>query len=110
LKTAAFFSRAAPRICPPGVFRHHPDELVRGLRYFRDVPGGLIAIAAGTVIAWGSDLFGLGYGGLNVSSVGDALSHFGFSFPAPAVGHVFAGFKFIGIILVTAIRFALPDG
>src|ERR1700684_2313892 len=70
-----------------------------GVRYFREVPGGLIAIAAGTLIAWGSNLFGLGYGGLSVSNVGDALSRFGFSFPVPAVGHVFAGFKFIGIIL-----------
>src|ERR1700690_3826300 len=80
-----------------------------GVRYFRDVPGGLIAIAAGTLIAWGSDLFGLGYGGLSVSSVGDAFSHFGFSFPVPAVDHVFAGFKFIGIILVTAIPFGIYD-
>ena len=37
-----------------------------GVRYFQDVPGGLIAIAAGTLIAWGSNLFGLGYGGLSV--------------------------------------------
>src|SRR6202789_803964 len=80
-----------------------------GVRYFREVPGGLIAIAAGTLIAWGSNLFGLGYGGLSVSNVGDALSHFGFSFPVPAVDHVFAGFKFIGIILVTAIPFGIYD-
>src|SRR6201994_66920 len=80
-----------------------------GVRYFRDVPGGLIAIAAGTIIAWGSDLFGLGDGGLSVGSVGDALSHFGFSFPVPAVDHVFAGFKFIGVILVTAIPFGIYD-
>jgi AGZA family xanthine/uracil permease-like MFS transporter len=80
-----------------------------GVRYFRDVPGGLIAIAAGTIIAWGSDLFGLGYGGLNLSSVGDAFSHFGFSFPVLAIGHVFSGFQFIGIILVTAIPFGIYD-
>ena len=80
-----------------------------GVRYFQDVPGGLIAIAAGTLIAWGSNIFGLGYGGLSVGSVGDAFSHFGFSFPIPAVGHVFSGFKFIGIILVTAIPFGIYD-
>ena len=80
-----------------------------GVRYFQDVPGGLIAIAAGTLIAWGSNLFGLGYGGLSVGSVGDAFSHFGFSFPIPAVGHVFSGFKFIGVILVTAIPFGIYD-
>ena len=45
-----------------------------GVRYFRDVPGALIAIAAGTIIAWESDLFGLGYGGLpGLSGVGDAF-------------------------------------
>ena len=80
-----------------------------GVRYFREVPGGLIAIAAGTIIAWGSNIFGLGYGGLSVGNVGDAFSHFGFSFPIPAVDHVFSGFKFIGIILVTAIPFGIYD-
>ena len=60
-----------------------------GVRYFQDVPGGLIAIAAGTLIAWGSNIFGLGYGGLSVGSVGDAFSHFGFSFPIPAVATSF---------------------
>src|ERR1700676_4507550 len=80
-----------------------------GVRYFQGVPGGLIAIAAGTLIAWGSDLFGLGYGGLSFGAVGDAVSHFGFSFPVPAVGHVFSGFKFLGIILITAIPFGIYD-
>src|SRR5271154_696202 len=80
-----------------------------GVRYFQDVPGGLIAIAAGTLIAWGSNIFGLGYGGLSVGGVGGAFSHFGFSFPIPAVGHVFSGFKFIGVILVTAIPFGIYD-
>src|SRR6266851_10043792 len=46
-----------------------------GVRYFQGVPGGLVAIAAGTIIAWGSNLFGLGYGGLSVGAVGDAVSH-----------------------------------
>jgi adenine/guanine/hypoxanthine permease len=80
-----------------------------GVRYYQGVPGGLIAIAAGTIIAWGSNLFGLGYGGLTVSAVGDAVSHFGFSFPIPAVGHVFSGFEWLGIILVTAIPFGIYD-
>jgi AGZA family xanthine/uracil permease-like MFS transporter len=80
-----------------------------GVRYYQGVPGGLIAIAVGTIIAWGSNLFGLGYGGLTVSAVGDAVSHFGFSFPIPAVGHVFSGFKWLGIILVTAIPFGIYD-
>ena len=80
-----------------------------GVRYFQDVPGGLVAIAAGTLIAWGSNIFGLGYGGLSVATVGDAFSHFGFSFPLPAIGHVFSGFKFLAVILVTAIPFGIYD-
>jgi len=80
-----------------------------GVRYYQGVPGGLIAIAAGTIIAWGSNIFGLGYGGLTLGAVGDAVSHFGFSVPLPAVGHVFSGFKWLGIILVTAIPFGIYD-
>ncbi len=80
-----------------------------GVRYYQGVPGGLIAIAAGTIIAWGSNVFGLGYGGLTVGAVGDAVSHFGFSFPLPAVGHVFSGFTWLGVILVTAIPFGIYD-
>jgi AGZA family xanthine/uracil permease-like MFS transporter len=80
-----------------------------GVRYFQDVPGGLIAIAPGTIIARGSNIFGLGYGGLSVGSVGDAFSHFGFTIPIPAVGHVLSGFKDIGIILDTAIPFGIYD-
>src|SRR5476651_2317494 len=67
-----------------------------GVRYFGGVPGGLVAIIVGTIIAWGSNIFGLGYGGLSFGAVGDAVSHFGFSFPLPAVGHVFSGFQFLG--------------
>ncbi len=80
-----------------------------GVRYYQGVPGGLVAIAAGTVIAWGSNLFGLGYGGLSVGAVGAAFSHFGFSIPLPAVGHVFSGFKYLGVILITAIPFGIYD-
>jgi len=80
-----------------------------GVRYYGGVPGGLVAIAAGTIIAWGSNLFGLNYGGLSVAQIGDAVSHFGFSFPVPAVGHVFHGFQYLGVILVTAIPFGIYD-
>ena len=54
-------------------------------------------------------MFGLGYGGLSLGAVGDAVSHFGFSFPMPAVDHVFSGFKYLGVILVTAIPFGIYD-
>jgi AGZA family xanthine/uracil permease-like MFS transporter len=78
-----------------------------GVRYPRGIPAGLVAIAVGTVIAWGSGL--LGMGGMSVSKLAASLSNFGFSVPLPAVGHVFSGFDFIGIILVTAIPFGIYD-
>jgi AGZA family xanthine/uracil permease-like MFS transporter len=80
-----------------------------GVRYFRGIPAGLVAIAVGMIIAWGSNLFGLGLGGLSVKGVGDAFASFGFSVPVPAVGQVFSGFEFLGIILVTAVPFGIYD-
>ena len=46
------------------LLRHHPGELVRRLQIPEGIPAGLVAIAVGMLIAWGSNLFGLGYGGL----------------------------------------------
>ena len=56
-----------------------------GVKYPRGIPAGLVAIAVGMIIAWGSNLFGLGLGGLSVKGVGDAFANFGFSVPIPAV-------------------------
>ncbi len=80
-----------------------------GVTYFRNLPAGLIAIAVGMIIAWGSNLFGIGIGGLSVKGVGDAFANFGFSVPIPAFNYVFSGFEFLGIILVTAIPFGIYD-
>ena len=80
-----------------------------GIKYPRNIPAGLVAIAVGTAIAWGSNLFGLGLGGMSVEKLGAAFSSFGFSVPLPAIGHVFSGFEFLGIILVTAIPFGIYD-
>src|SRR6476660_3029985 len=80
-----------------------------GYKYPKGIPAGLVAIAAGMLIAWGSNLFGLGYGGLSLKGLGDAFASFGFSVPIPAVGQVFSGFEFLGIILVTAIPFGIYD-
>src|ERR1700716_4194047 len=80
-----------------------------GVKYPKGIPAGLVAIAVGMVIAWGSNLFGLGLGGVSVQKVGEAFSSFGFSVPLPAIGHVFSGFEFLGIILVTAIPFGIYD-
>ncbi len=80
-----------------------------GVRYPKAIPAGLVAIAAGMLIAWGSNLFGLGLGGLSVKGLGDAFANFGFSVPIPAISEVFSGFEFLGIILVTAIPFGIYD-
>jgi adenine/guanine/hypoxanthine permease len=80
-----------------------------GVRYPKGIPAGLVAIAVGTAIAWGSSLFGPALGGVSVQKVGEAFANFGFSVPLPAVGHVFSGFEFLGIILVTAIPFGIYD-
>jgi len=80
-----------------------------GYRYPKGIPAGLVAIAAGMLIAWGSTLFGLNYGGMSLAKLGAAFSTFGFSVPLPAFGTVFSGFEFLGIILVTAIPFGIYD-
>jgi len=80
-----------------------------GVRYFGGVPGGLIAIAAGTAIAWGSTILGLGYGDLSLAKLGASVANFGFSTPSPAIEHTFGGFKYLGVILVTAIPFGIYD-
>jgi len=80
-----------------------------GVRYFKGIPAGLVAIAVGTLIAWGSTALGLNYGGLTLEKLTGSLASFGFSVPIPAFGHVFSGFEFIGIILVTAIPFGIYD-
>jgi adenine/guanine/hypoxanthine permease len=80
-----------------------------GFRYPKGIPAGLVAIAAGMLIAWGSNLFGLNYGGLSLQKLASSVSSFGFSVPLPAYNEVFSGFEFLGIILVTAIPFGIYD-
>jgi AGZA family xanthine/uracil permease-like MFS transporter len=80
-----------------------------GVKYPRGIPAGLVAIAAGMLIAWGSNLLGFGLGGLSLKGVGDSFANFGFSVPIPAVNYVFSGFEYLGVILVTAIPFGIYD-
>jgi AGZA family xanthine/uracil permease-like MFS transporter len=80
-----------------------------GVRFFRGVPGGLMAIAVGTIIAWGSNLFGFNFGGLSGANLSQSVANFHFHIPVPAVSHVFGGFKYLGVILVTAIPFGIYD-
>ena len=80
-----------------------------GVRYFKGTPAGLVAIAVGTLIAWGSTAVGLNFGGMNLAKLSDAVSNFHFSVPIPAFDHVFGGFQFLGVILITAIPFGIYD-
>jgi len=80
-----------------------------GVRYWNGVPAGLVAIAVGTVVAWLSTALGLELGGMTLAKLSQSVANFGFSVPVPAVGHVFSGFQFLGVILVTAIPFGIYD-
>src|SRR6516162_8072807 len=80
-----------------------------GVKYPKGIPAGLVAIIVGTAIAWGSDLFGLNYGGLSLDGLGKAVAGFGFAVPLPAADMVFSGFEYLGVILVTAIPFGIYD-
>ena len=46
---------------------------------------------------------------MSLGALGKSVASFGFSYPLPAVDHVFGGFKFLGVILVTAIPFGIYD-
>jgi AGZA family xanthine/uracil permease-like MFS transporter len=80
-----------------------------GVRYPRGIPAGLVAIAFGMLVAWGSAALGLGIGGMSLGGLTAAFSNFGFSLPVPALDHVFNGFEYLGVILVTAIPFGIYD-
>ena len=80
-----------------------------GVRYLHGIPAGMIAIAVGAIIAWGSNAFGLDYGGMSMAKLQASFSNFGFSMPIPAIDHVFKGFHYLPIILVTAIPFSIYD-
>ena len=80
-----------------------------GVRYLNGVPAGLVAIVVGTAVAWVATAFGYGWGGMSVEKLSASVGNFGFSVPLPAVGHVFGGFEYLGVILVTAIPFGIYD-
>jgi len=79
-----------------------------GVKYGK-LPAGLVAIAAGTLIAWISTAFHLNFGGMTPAKLSSSVANFGFHAPFPAFAHVFDGFQFLGVILVTAIPFGIYD-
>jgi len=80
-----------------------------GVKLLQKIPAGLVIIGLGGLIAWGSNLVGLNYGGLTLGGLSQSVTHFGFSIPIPAFGHVFSGFDYLGLLLVTAIPFGIND-
>ncbi|WP_205693910.1 hypothetical protein [Croceicoccus ponticola] len=80
-----------------------------GFRLIGKVPAGLVIIGLGAAIAWGSNIVGLNLGGLTTEGVARSVVEFGFRLPIPAVGHTFAGFEFLGMIIVTALPFGVYD-
>src|SRR5213075_1060700 len=72
-----------------------------GVKY-KGIPAGLVAIAAGTLIAWGSTALGYSFGGMKLETLTASFTSFGFHIPMPAFSHVFGGFEFLGVLLVTA--------
>jgi len=80
-----------------------------GFRYLRGIPAGLVALVAGAIIAWGSNLFGLHYGNMTLAGLEQSFSNFGLSVPTPAFSEVMKGFHYLPIILVTAIPFSIYD-
>jgi AGZA family xanthine/uracil permease-like MFS transporter len=81
-----------------------------GVKY-GGIPAGLVAIAAGTLIAWGSNLFGFNIGGMSAENVKASFQTFGFAVPHPVLGLVLGGlhWSFLKTILVTAIPFGIYD-
>ena len=81
-----------------------------GVKY-GGIPAGLVAIAAGSIIAWGSNLFGLNFGGMSLDALKGSFQTFSFAVPTPVVSLVFGGlhWEFLKVILVTAIPFGIYD-
>jgi AGZA family xanthine/uracil permease-like MFS transporter len=76
---------------------------------FGGIPAGLVAIIVGCALAWGSNVFGLNYGGMSGANLQASFANFGFSLPIHGIGHVFGGLQYLGVILVTAIPFGIYD-
>src|SRR5450432_2668400 len=83
-----------------------------GVKYGK-IPAGLVAIAAGSLIAWGSTFIGHPIGGMSVENLKASFSTFGFSIPTPFIPTklVLGGlnWKLLSTFLVTAIPFGIYD-
>ena len=80
-----------------------------GRQLIRGLPAGLLVLAVGALVGWGSTALGLNFGDLTVAGLHDSLAQFGFRLPIPAVAHLFSGFQYLPLLLVTAIPFGIYD-
>ncbi len=80
-----------------------------GVTYPGNLPGGLVAIAVGTVLAWLSFAFGWGFGNVNPDAVSSSVSSLGLSFAWFQLDALWAGREHLLLVLVTAIPFGVYD-
>lgn len=80
-----------------------------GVRFPGNAPGGLVAIAAGTILAWLAYAFGWGFGGVDPAAVSSSISNIGFNFAWFQLDSLWAGREFLGLVVVTAIPFGIYD-
>jgi AGZA family xanthine/uracil permease-like MFS transporter len=73
-----------------------------GIKFPYQIPAGLIAVAAGTLLGW---LTGV----MTFAPLQESLAQLGFSPPLPAFNHLFAGLGNVAPLLVTAIPFGVYD-
>jgi AGZA family xanthine/uracil permease-like MFS transporter len=80
-----------------------------GVRFPGKLPGGLVAIGVGTILAWLSYALGWGFGGVDPASVQGSVSSLGFSYAWFELGNLWAGKEYLLLVLVTAIPFGIYD-
>jgi adenine/guanine/hypoxanthine permease len=73
-----------------------------GVKFPWNIPAGLVAVAVGTALGWIT-------GVMDLSALQASFTQVGFHFPLPAIGHLFAGFRNLAPLLVTAIPFGVYD-
>ena len=78
------------------------------VRYFGGVPGGLVAIFAGTAIAWIATGLGLGIGGMTAAKLAGSFATFGFSGPSTVVGTIGCSPADFSRVLILS-RYSLSD-
>ena len=84
-------------------------EWFGGVQPFRKAPAGLLILAIGAALAWGSNLAGLNFGNLTLDGLSSALSEFGLRLPAWSPDGVMAGLNYLPMILTTAVPFGVYD-